>query len=47
VPFHISRAALTEAGVAVFGLAWFRDKDSIPLLGAGFGLPQATACRVG
>jgi hypothetical protein len=30
---------------AIFGLAWFRDKGSIPLLGAGFGLSQATACR--
>jgi DDE superfamily endonuclease len=30
---------------AVFGLAWFRDKASIPRLGAGFGLSQATACR--
>jgi len=30
---------------AVFGLAWFLDKGSIPRLGAGFGLSQATACR--
>jgi len=30
---------------AVFGLAWFRDKGSIPRLGAGFGLAQATAYR--
>jgi DDE superfamily endonuclease len=30
---------------ALFGLAWFRDKVSIPRLGAGFGLSQATACR--
>ncbi len=30
---------------AVFGLAWFRDKGSIPRLGAGFGLSQATAYR--
>jgi hypothetical protein len=30
---------------ALFGLAWFRDKDSIPRLGAGFGLSQATAYR--
>ena len=30
---------------AVFGLAWCRDKGSIPRLGAGFGLSQATACR--
>jgi hypothetical protein len=30
---------------AVFGLAWFRDRGSIPRLGAGFGLSQATACR--
>jgi hypothetical protein len=30
---------------AVFGLAWFRDKGSIPRPGAGFGLSQATAYR--
>jgi hypothetical protein len=30
---------------ALFGLAWFRDKGSIPRLGAGFGLSQATAYR--
>ena len=30
---------------ALFGLAWFRDKGSIPRLGAGFGLAQATAYR--
>ena len=30
---------------ALFGLAWFRDKGSIPRPGAGFGLSQATACR--
>ena len=30
---------------ALFGLAWFRDKVSIPRLGAGFGLSQATAYR--
>jgi hypothetical protein len=30
---------------AVFGLAWFRDKGDIRLLGAGFGLPQSTAYR--
>lgn len=30
---------------AVFGLAWFRDKSDIRRLGAGFGLPQATAYR--
>ena len=30
---------------AVFGLAWFRDKGSIPRLGAGSGLSQATAYR--
>lgn len=30
---------------ALFGLAWFRDRCSIPRLGAGFGLSQATACR--
>jgi hypothetical protein len=30
---------------AVLGLAWFRDKGSIPRLGAGFGVSQATACR--
>src|ERR1700751_298075 len=30
---------------AVFGLAWFRDKGSIPRLGAGFSLSQATAYR--
>jgi DDE superfamily endonuclease len=30
---------------AVFGLAWFRDRCSIPRLGAGFGLSQATAYR--
>ena len=30
---------------AMFGLAWFRDKGSIPRLGAGFGLSQATAYR--
>jgi hypothetical protein len=30
---------------ALFGLAWFRDKVSIPRLGAGFGLSQATSYR--
>ena len=30
---------------ALFGLAWFRDKGSIPRLGAGFGLSQATSYR--
>ena len=30
---------------AVFGLAWFWDKGSIPRLGAGFGLSQATFYR--
>ncbi len=30
---------------AIFGLAWFRDKGSIPRLGAGFGLSQATSYR--
>jgi len=30
---------------ALFGLAWFRDKGSIPRSGAGFGLSQATAYR--
>ena len=30
---------------ALFGLAWFRDKGSIPRLGAGSGLSQATAYR--
>jgi hypothetical protein len=30
---------------AISGLAWFRDKGSIPRLGAGFGLSQATAYR--
>jgi hypothetical protein len=30
---------------ALFGLAWFRDRGSIPRLGAGFGLSQATAYR--
>jgi DDE superfamily endonuclease len=30
---------------ALFGLAWFRDKADIRRLGAGFGLPQSTACR--
>jgi hypothetical protein len=30
---------------AVFGLAWFRDRGSVPRLGAGFGLSQATAYR--
>ena len=30
---------------AVFGLAWFRDRVSIPRLGAGFGLPQSTSYR--
>jgi hypothetical protein len=25
---------------ALFGLAWFRDKGSIPRLGAGFGLSR-------
>jgi hypothetical protein len=30
---------------ALFGLAWFRDKDDIPRLGRGFGLPQSTAYR--
>ena len=30
---------------ALFGLAWFREKVSIPRLGAGFGLSQATAYR--
>jgi DDE superfamily endonuclease len=30
---------------ALFGLAWFRDRVSVPRLGAGFGLSQATAYR--
>ena len=30
---------------ALFGLAWFRDKNDIRRLGAGFGLPQSTAYR--
>jgi hypothetical protein len=30
---------------AVFGLAWFRDKGSIPRPGAGSGLSQATSYR--
>jgi hypothetical protein len=30
---------------ALFGLAWFRDRCSIPRLGAGSGLSQATAYR--
>lgn len=30
---------------AIFVLAWFRKKDDIPLLGAGFGLSRATAYR--
>jgi len=30
---------------AVFALAWYRDRVSIPRLGAGFGLSQATAYR--
>jgi len=30
---------------ALFVLAWYRDKTDIPRLGAGFGLPQATAYR--
>jgi DDE superfamily endonuclease len=30
---------------ALFALAWFRDKGSIPRLGAGFGLAQSTAYR--
>jgi hypothetical protein len=30
---------------AVFVLAWFRKKDDIALLGAGFGLSRATAYR--
>jgi hypothetical protein len=30
---------------ALFGLAWYRDRVSIPRLGAGFGLSQATAYR--
>jgi hypothetical protein len=30
---------------ALFGLAWFRDKGSIPRLGAGFRLSQATSYR--
>jgi len=30
---------------ALFALAWFRDKASIPRLGAGFGLAQSTAYR--
>jgi len=29
----------------LFGLAWFRDRGSVPRLGAGFGLSQATAYR--
>jgi hypothetical protein len=29
----------------VFGLAWFRDRVSLPRLGAGFGLPQYTSYR--
>ena len=30
---------------ALFALAWFRDKGSIPRLGGGFGLAQSTAYR--
>ena len=30
---------------ALFAPAWFRDKDDIPRLGRGFGLPQSTAYR--
>ena len=30
---------------ALFVLAWYRDKADIPLLGAGFGLSQATSYR--
>jgi hypothetical protein len=30
---------------ALSGLSWSRDRISIPGLGAGSGLPQATACR--
>jgi len=30
---------------ALFGLGWFRDKGSIPRLGAGAGLAQSTAYR--
>ena len=30
---------------AVFALAWFRDRPDIRRLGAGFGIPQATAYR--
>jgi hypothetical protein len=30
---------------AVFVLAWFRKKDDIELLGAGFGLSRSTAYR--
>jgi hypothetical protein len=30
---------------ALFALAWYRDRVSIPRLGAGFGLSQATAYR--
>jgi len=31
--------------LALFVLAWYRDKTGIPRLGAGFGLSQATAYR--
>jgi DDE superfamily endonuclease len=30
---------------ALFGLAWFRNRGSVPRPGAGFGLAQATAYR--
>jgi hypothetical protein len=35
--------ALTCWKQAVFALAWFRDRPDIRRLGAGFGIPQATA----
>jgi DDE superfamily endonuclease len=36
---------LTPYRQAVFALAWFRKKEDIELLGAGFGLSRATAYR--
>jgi DDE superfamily endonuclease len=37
------RRSLTPYRQAVFGLAWFREKQDIPNLGRGFGLAQATS----
>ena len=37
--------ALTCWKQAVFTIAWFRDRPDIRLLGAGFGISQATAYR--